>query len=144
MTMRDFPIVDLLDERRCQEWLEHHLHPAGLRCPHCSSTSRRQFRQQGHFPAYRCRDCDGYYTALTGTVFAKTRQSPATLVLLLRGIAKGESTAALARELEMSRQQVITLRQRIKSQGATTAANQTALPTEQQHPDLVIKLREQL
>jgi hypothetical protein len=58
---------------------------------------RRLFRQQRHFPAYRCHDCDGYYTLLTGTAFAKTRQSPATLVLLLRGITKGDTTARLAR-----------------------------------------------
>jgi hypothetical protein len=41
--------------------------------------------------AYRCRDCDGYDTLLTGTAFAKTQQSPSTLVLLLRGSAKGET-----------------------------------------------------
>jgi hypothetical protein len=58
-------------------------------------TARCLFRQQKHFPAYRYRDCDRYYTLLTGTAFEKTRQSPATLVLLLRGITKGESTARL-------------------------------------------------
>jgi hypothetical protein len=65
-----------------------------------------------------------YYTLLTGTVFAKTRQRPATLVLLLRGIAKGEPTARLARELGVSRKQLHTLRQRIQ-----TNLNDTA-PTE--------------
>ena len=64
---------------------------------------RRLFRRQGYFPAYRCQGCDGYYTLLTGTVFAKTRQRPATLVLLLHGIAKGEPTARLARELGLPR-----------------------------------------
>ena len=59
---------------------------------------QRLFREQGHFPAYRCRGCHDYYTLLTGTVFAKTRQRPATLVLLLRGMAKGEPTARLARD----------------------------------------------
>ena len=44
----------------------------------------------------------------------KTRQRPATLVLLLRGIAKGEPTARLARELGVSRKQLHTLRQRIQ------------------------------
>ena len=76
---------------------------------------------QGHFPAYRCRACDGYYTLLTGTVFAKTRQRPATLVLLLRGIAKGEPTARLARELGLSRKQLHTLRQRIQGNLNETA-----------------------
>jgi transposase-like protein len=141
--VRDFPILELLDERRCQEWLERYLHPAGLRCPGCGSANRRQFRQQQHFAAYRCRDCDGYCTLLTGTVFAKTRQSPATLVLLLRGIAKGQATASLARELSMTRQQVLVLRQRIEAQQSASVADQVDQTTEQ-HRELVIKLREGL
>jgi hypothetical protein len=50
---------------------------------------------------------------LTRTVFAKTRQRPATLVLFRRGMAKGEPTARLARELGISRTPLHTLRQRI-------------------------------
>jgi hypothetical protein len=75
---------------------------------------------QGHFPAYRCRACDGYCTLLTGTVLEKTRQRPATLVLL-RGMAKGEPTARLARELGLSRKQRHTLRQRIQTRLNATA-----------------------
>ena len=119
--MIDFPITELLDASICMIWLERHLHPDGFVCPHCGSTNRRLFRQQKHFPAYRCRDCDRYYTLLTETAFEKTRQPPATLVLLLRGITKGESTARLARELGLSRKQMHTLRQRIQ-----TNLNETA------------------
>ena len=122
--MIDFPITELLDVSICQIWLERHLHPDGFVCPHCGSANRRLFRQQKHFSAYRCRACAGYYTLLTGTAFEKTRQSPATLVLLLRGITKGESTARLARELGMSRKQLHTLRQRVQ-----TNLNETA-PTD--------------
>jgi transposase-like protein len=119
--MIDFPIDELLDDGICTRWLERHLHPDGLTCPHCGHSERRLFRAQGHFPAYRGRACQSYYTLLTGTVFAKTRQRPATLVLLLRGIAKGEPTARLARELGLSRKQLHTLRQRIQ-----TNLNETA------------------
>jgi transposase-like protein len=119
--MIDFPITGLLDESICTLWLEHHLHPSGVKCPHCASPTRRLFREQGYFPAYRCRTCDGYYTLLMGTVFAKTRQRPATLVLLLRGIAKGEPTARLARELGVSRKQLHTLRQRLQGKLNATA-----------------------
>jgi transposase-like protein len=108
--MIDFPITELLDDSICLIWLERHLHPNGLSCPRCGSRERRLFRPQAHFPAYRCRGCEGSYTLLTGTAFAKTRQRPATLVLLLRGMAKGEPTARLGRELGMSRQQLHTLR----------------------------------
>ena len=112
--MIDFPIGELLDDSICLIWLERPLHAEGFTCPRCGGTERRLCRAQGHCPAYRCRACDGYYTLLTGTVFAKTRPRPATLVLLLRGIAKGEPTARLARELEVSRKQLHTLRQRIQ------------------------------
>ena len=111
--MIDFPITDLMDDDACIAWLEATLHPDGFVCPRCGSTNRRLFRKQGSFPAYRCRDCDGYYTLLTGTAFAKTRQSASALVLLIRGVAKGESTARLARELALSRQQLGTLRKRV-------------------------------
>ncbi len=110
--MIDFPIGELLDDSSCLIWLERHLHVDGFKCPRCGCTERRLFRAQGYFPAYRCRSCEGYYTLLTGTVFAKTRQRPATLVLLLRGIAQGEPTARLARELGLSRKQLHTLRHR--------------------------------
>jgi transposase-like protein len=119
--MIDFPIAELLDDSICVLWLERYLHPEGLVCPRCGHSQRRLFRDQGHFPAYRCRACEGYYTVLTGTVFAKTRQRPATLVLLLRGIAKGEPTARLARELGLSRKQLHTLRQRIQTNLNDTA-----------------------
>jgi transposase-like protein len=119
--MIDFPIGELLDDSICTLWLERHLHPEGLTCPHCGHSERRLFRAQGPFPAYRCRVCDGYYTLLTGTIFAKTRQRPATLVLLLRGVAKGEPTARLARELGVSRKQLHTLRQRIQANLNATA-----------------------
>jgi transposase-like protein len=119
--MIDFPIAELLDDRICTIWLERHLHPHGLGCPRCGHSERCVFRAQGSFPACRCRACDGYYTLLKGTVFAKTRQRPATLVLLLRGIAKGEPTARLARELGLSRKQLHTLRQRIQGHMNTTA-----------------------
>ena len=119
--MIDFPIGELLDDSICLIWLERYLHADRLLCPRCGGTERRLFREQGHFPAYRCRACDGYYTLLTGTVFEKTRQRPATLVLLLRGIAKGESTARLARELGLSRKQLHTLRQRLQANLNATA-----------------------
>jgi transposase-like protein len=101
----------------------------GLHCPRCGSTARRLFRAQGYFPAYRCRACDAYYTLLTGTAFAKTRQRPATLVLLLRGVAKGESTARLARELGLSRKQLHTLRQRIQAKVNATAPTRKMMGT---------------
>jgi transposase-like protein len=112
--MIDFPITDLLNDELSLHWLEQHLHPEGLCCPHCQSQQRRIARKNKHYPAYRCLECDGYYSLFSDTIFEKTRQSPSTLVLLLRGVAQGETTARLSRELSMSYQQVLTLRQRIQ------------------------------
>jgi transposase-like protein len=112
--MIDFPIDDLLDNDACLAWLEQHLHPEGLRCPRCAAPERRPARRAAAFPASRCQHCDRFSTVLTGTVFAKTHQTPAKLVLILRGIAKGEPTARLARELDLCRRQMHTLRQRVQ------------------------------
>jgi transposase-like protein len=123
--MIDFPIADLFDDSLSLVWLERHLHPDGFVCPRCGSDNRRLFRRQGHYDAYRCRDCDGYYTLLSGTVFEGSRKRPAVLVLLLRGITKGESAARLARELQLSRQTVHTLRQRIQANLNDSAPTET-------------------
>ncbi len=112
--MLDFPIGDLLDETACLAWLEQHLHPQGWKCPRCGNTERRLAKQGGHFPAYRCKDCDRYHTILSGTVLHKTRQKPSTLVLMLRGIAQGETTSRLSRELSISRKQMTTIRHRLQ------------------------------
>jgi transposase-like protein len=119
--MLEFPIAELMDDSICLIWLERHRRPEGFSCPHCDSTERRLFRQPRHVPAYRCRPCDGSYTLLTGTVFEKTRQRPAMLVLLLRGIAQGEPTARMARELGLSRKQWPTLRRRVQANLNETA-----------------------
>jgi transposase-like protein len=112
--MIDFPITELLDDATCVAWLEQHLHPTGLACPRCQSTDRRLFRRHEHFPTYRFRNCQRTYTILTGSLFEKTRQSPATIVLLLRGIAKGESSARLSRELGLDRKRQGELPQQIQ------------------------------
>jgi transposase-like protein len=112
--MIDFPIDDLLDEAACLNWLEQYLHPEGVKCPKCAASQRRRAQQNGYWPAWRCKACDRYYTLLSGTVFEKTRQSPAKVVLLLRGVAKGEPTACLARELGIGRVRLHKLRQQLQ------------------------------
>lgn len=112
--MIDFPIDELLDEEACLHWLEQHLHPDALQCPHCRATERRVAQQNGLWTAWRCKKCDRYYTLLSGTIFERTRQPPSKLVLLVRGVAKGEPTARLARELGLGRVRVHELRQQIQ------------------------------
>jgi transposase-like protein len=109
--MIDVPLTDLMDAAACTAWLERHLHPDGLCCPRCGSTKRRFFRQFRHFVGYRCHACQRPSTILTGTIFAKSRQSPATIVMMIRGGAKGEPMAQLARELPVSRTTMHRIRQ---------------------------------
>lgn len=128
--MIDFPITELMDDSLCLLWLERHLYPNGWNCPHCGSADRRLFRAKQKFPAYRCRSCDRAYTLLTGTNFAKTHQSPRTLVMLLRGVSRGEPTAQLSRELDISYRHALTLRQRAQQSVADSAPSGLMVGTE--------------
>jgi hypothetical protein len=119
--MIDFPMTDWLDDDLCTSWLERHLHLEGLNGLHGGRSDRRRCRAPRHLPAYRGRVGAGSSSLLTGTVCAKTRQPPATLVRVRRGIAKGAPTARLARELRRSRPQLQTLRPRLHANRNATA-----------------------
>jgi transposase-like protein len=112
--MIDFPIDELMDEDVCHRYLMNKLHPDGLSCPHCGVVDRYTVKKNTWFDGYRCKGCNKYYTMYTGTVFEKTRQPASKIVLLLRGFAKGESTARLGRELRHDRKHLLRLRHRIQ------------------------------
>jgi transposase-like protein len=110
----DFPVLDLLDEGACYDFLVGALHPAGLRCPRCGG--RRYSVHRAHREPvldYRCR-CGRVFNAWTGTAFQGTQRGPAALVLIIRGIAQGTPTAQLARELGCSRRHLLDLRHRLQ------------------------------
>lgn len=121
MVNMDFPIVDLLDDDISAAWLHKYLHPEGLKCPHCGASlgEAREFRStlKSQLTVYRCGRCEGIYNLYSGTVFSARHLRPAQVVLLLRGVCKGETTAAIARELELSRQTVHDLRQALQANG---------------------------
>src|SRR6266540_4476690 len=119
--MIDVPIAERLDDRICTLWLGRYQYGDGFIGPQCGRPERRLCRAPGHFPASRCRACEADDTRLTGTVFETTRQRPATLVRWRRGMAKGEPTARLARELGVSRTQRHPLRQRLQAHLHETA-----------------------
>ena len=104
----DFPITSLLDAATSYRWLLRHFHPDGLKCVHCRASveQARHFRttKRSQVPVYRCKLCQGVYTLYSGTLFAGTHFRPAKVVLLLRGIFKGEPSQQLARELKIARQ----------------------------------------
>ena len=96
----DFPIAELMDQDACYAKLLAILHPNGLACPRCRST-RLSVHRRHRAPVldHRCRDCRRVFNAFTGTALQGTNRRPSTLVLILRGVAQGVSTAQLAREL---------------------------------------------
>jgi transposase-like protein len=89
-------------------WLLHYFHPKGLQCVHCAASvnDARHYRttKDSQVPVYRCKQCQGVYTLYSATVFHGTHLPPAKVVLLVRGIFKGEGSQALARELKIARQ----------------------------------------
>jgi transposase-like protein len=127
----DFPILDITDDALAEQWLQKYFHPKGLGCPTCGADLRqaRPFghTRRSHVTQQRCRQCDTVYTVYVGTVFAHKHLRPTQAILLLRGICKGESTASLARELELAYDTVHHLRQQLQ-QNAIRLQPDTPLP----------------
>ncbi len=132
----DFPIGELMDEDACYAWLVSSLHPAGLACPACRAraadgrlTVHRRRPRRPSVPDHRCLDCRRVFNAFAGTALAGTHRQPSALVLVLRGVATGEPTAALARQLKCSRPHLLGLRHRLQANlaAALPAADPAAL-----------------
>jgi len=132
----DFPLTELVDEQACYERLGGALHPGGLTCPRRGG-SRLGVHRKHRVPVldYRRRDCRRVFNASTGTVLQNTNRRPSALVLILRGIAQGVSTARLARELDCDRIKLLTLRHELQDHAR---AGLDAEPL----PDLVVEADE--
>jgi transposase-like protein len=131
-----FPIAGLLDDQESQTWIEEQFHPEGLKCPECGSEDARYFRttETSRLAVYRCRRCDKTYNLYSGTVFEKKHLRPAQVVMLLRGICKGEPSAELADELCLSRSTVHELRKQLQ-ENAEGLQPKTSLPDEHTESD---------
>lgn len=132
-----FPITDLLDEQESDKWVKKYFHPNGLRCPGCDATTRyaRPFRTlKRGLVDYRCRQCQSVYNLYTGAIFAGSNIDPRRVVLLLRGVCKGEPATVLSEELELSRRSIHKWRKRIQ-QNAYTMLSQTRLPDSETETD---------
>jgi hypothetical protein len=104
----NFAITSLLDRETSYAWLLRYFHPNGLCCVHCGARRdhARHFRttKSSQVPVYSCQQCQGIYTLYSGTVFQGTHLRPQKVVLLVRGIFKGESSQSLSQELKIARQ----------------------------------------
>lgn len=115
----DFPIGDLMDETACYDFLVELLHPDGLACPRRGDRDGLKVHRRDRAPilVYRCTGCRRIFNAFTGTTLRGTKRRPIELVLILRGIAQGVSTAQLARELGCSRPELLEFRHRLQELG---------------------------
>ena len=127
----DFPLLDICDDALGETWLVKYFYPEGFACPLCGLCVKhaRVFGQttRSHVTRYRCRGCQHVYTVYTDTVFANKHLRPVQVILLLRGVCKGEATASLARELEIAYDTVHHLRQHLHVTAMELQAP-TALP----------------
>lgn len=128
----------LLDYDSSVAWIMEHFHPTGLKCRMCGKPKEqaREFRRtkRSQLVVYRCRDCHRTYNLYSGTVFQQTHLTPMQVVLLMRGICKGESSQVLAQELELNYGTVLTLRHEIQ-RNAEQAQPSTPLPDTQTETD---------
>lgn len=134
----DFPIQSLIDEEQAEVWVLNHFHPEGLQCPKCQArvSEARNFRktETSGLQVYRCKHCESVYNLYSGTVFAGTQLRPSQVVLLLRGVCQGVSSAQLGRELGLSRQTVLSIRRKLQS-SAEQMQPEDALPDAQVETD---------
>jgi transposase-like protein len=119
----DFPIDDLMDEDACYARLLEVLHPRGLACPRCEArddAARLKVHRRHRAPVldYQCRECGRVFNVFAGTPLSGTPKRPSKIMLLLRGVAKGETTAALARELGCGRSHLLELRHKLQANAA--------------------------
>mgnify|MGYP003579602076 CR=1 FL=1 len=118
----EFPFVDLMSSQNSYEWLVAYFHPQGLGCPRCGATlaEARAFRviKSSGLTDYRCEVCDKTYNVYSGTVFEGRRLSPEQVVLLVRGIVKGEQAQILANEIGVCRQTVQVIRHQLQAKAS--------------------------
>src|SRR5260221_6310466 len=131
----EFPIVDLMSSQSSYEWLVDDFHPQGMSCPHGGAAMHeaRTFRvtKSSQVPDYRCRACDKTYNVYSQTVFEGRRMTPEQVILLVRGVVKGEQAQILANEVGVCRQTVQTIRQQLQA-NASAMQPETPLDADEQ------------
>jgi len=125
-----FPITELIAAQESLAWVEKHFHPKGLQCPNCGASKQaaREFREHKRGVVdSRCHLCQRTYNLYTGTIFAGSNLDSRRVVLLVRGVGKGDAATVLAEELALSRQCVHRWRKRLQANGDTMLSSR-ALP----------------
>jgi len=115
----EFPITGLLSAEESEQWILEYFHPQGLQCPWCQSpveqANRFRVTRKSKLQVYRCKNCRHIYNLYTNTLLQQHHLTPQQVVLLLRGILKGETTNELAAELELNYLTVLSLRREVQT-----------------------------
>lgn len=116
----EFPIIELLNQEQSEHWILEHFHLDGLTCPRCQASvdDAHVFRvtKKSQLTVYRCNHCLQPYNLYTGTVFQQRHLTPQQVILLLRGVLKGEASTTLASELGISYQTLLDIRHDLQAQ----------------------------
>ena len=112
----DFPLKGYPDEEACYLELVELLHSEGLACPRCGQREGLGVHSRHREPVldYQCGACGRVFNAWTGTLLQGTHRRPSQVLLILHGIATGEPTARMARELGCDRKPLSELRHRLQ------------------------------
>jgi transposase-like protein len=112
----DFSLIGYMDEDACYRKLVELLHPDGLACPACGQRQHLGVHHRHREPVldYQCGDCGRVFNAWTGTELQGTHRRPSQLLLILHGVATGQPTAQMARELGCDRKHLLELRHRLQ------------------------------
>ena len=127
----EFPITDLLSDEQSEAWIIEHFHPEGLKCPSCRSPVEKaglfRMTRKSKLKVYCCRECRSIYNLYTGTVFQQHHLRPQQVVLLIRGVLKGEPSNVLSTELDLNYFTVLNLRRELQKNAEHLQPN-TSLP----------------
>ena len=123
----EFPITDLLDDEQSQAWIVKHFHPDGLECPRCHAPVEQAhvFRttQRSRLTVYRCNECLQPYNVYSRTIFQQRHLTPQQVILLVRGVLKGEPSTSLAAELALNYKTVLELRRLLQDNAQALQSN---------------------
>lgn len=106
-----FPIEHLMDEQKCYEWLLSFFHNDKLPCPKCGGHDYHAHKNvRKPVTQFKCDGCGTFFNIFTGSAFQATRWPCSTIVMILRGFLKGESTLSISKELGLGYRNLLYLR----------------------------------
>lgn len=113
--MFSYKIDHLLDEEKCYRHLIELLHGGNLCCPACKCEQKRVHSyRRAPVLLYQCKGCGKFFNVFTRSVFQGTHYACSVVVMLLRGVAQGVSTAQLSKELGLDYSNLLKLRHQLQ------------------------------